>query len=152
MATNGRQAEPVRSGKGAFEAAVRSAVVQSLDAVHDLEVKVNAALSAIEDVIAHARLEVGRDNCAMEVVDDFQREIDVARNDARDLFIRQRAVLTTVNIALFGRTGAGKSSLIEPLIGGDGASVSTGESDFTTDVRKVCWRGCRFFDTPGING
>ncbi|MGH3751705.1 MAG: GTPase [Pseudonocardiaceae bacterium] len=56
------------------------------------------------------------------------------------------------NIVLFGRTGAGKSSLLEALSAGDGGSVSPGESDWTTTVRPVTWKSCRVIDTPGIQG
>jgi predicted GTPase len=68
------------------------------------------------------------------------------------LFKRQRDSLGTVNLVFFGRTGAGKSSLIEALTHGDGESVSRGESDWTVEVRPVAWCGCRLLDTPGING
>jgi predicted GTPase len=68
------------------------------------------------------------------------------------LFKRQRDSLGTVNLVFFGRTGAGKSSLIEALTHGDGESVSRGESDWTAEVRPVAWCGCRLLDTPGING
>ena len=63
-----------------------------------------------------------------------------------------RERLETFNLVLFGRTGAGKSSLIEALSGGTGAPISHRESDWTTDVREVRWGSCRLFDTPGIAG
>jgi predicted GTPase len=58
----------------------------------------------------------------------------------------------TFNIALFGRTGAGKSSLIEAMTHGDGDAISPGESDHTETVCEVPWRSLRLFDTPGIEG
>ncbi|WP_344345525.1 GTPase, partial [Kitasatospora putterlickiae] len=61
--------------------------------------------------------------------------------------------LDTFNVVLFGRTGAGKSSLREALIQGTGGSISPfGESDWTTEVSEGQWRGCRVVDTPGIAG
>ena len=68
------------------------------------------------------------------------------------VFERQRSSLGTVNLAFFGRTGAGKSSLIEAMTHGDGETVSRGESDWTTCVRPVAWQGCELLDTPGIMG
>lgn len=64
----------------------------------------------------------------------------------------QREVLSTFNIAFFGRTGAGKSTLLSAFGQLDGSNVSPGESDWTTEVHSVDWRGCRLYDTPGING
>lgn len=67
-------------------------------------------------------------------------------------FGRYEDVLKTFNIALFGRTGAGKSTLISALAELDGERVSRGESDWTVDVTPVEWNSCRLYDTPGING
>jgi GTP-binding protein EngB required for normal cell division len=137
---------------GALEAAVAHAVSESLDAITDYQRRVDDALTALEGVAVRARAGVAGDTSANEVVEAFWKELQSTRTEAADLFDRQRKVLGTVNIALFGRTGAGKSSLIEALVHGDGATVSTSESDFTTEVRTVSWHGCRFIDTPGTNG
>ena len=64
----------------------------------------------------------------------------------------QSNVLSTFNIVFFGRTGAGKSTLLSAFGELDGAAVSPGESDWTTSVESILWRGCRLYDTPGING
>lgn len=64
----------------------------------------------------------------------------------------QRDVLSTFNVAFFGRTGAGKSTLLSAFGQLDGSDVSPGDSDWTTEVHSVSWRGCRLYDTPGING
>jgi predicted GTPase len=40
------------------------------------------------------------------------------------LLEKQMAALDTFNVVLFGRTGTGKSSLVEALTNGDGARVS----------------------------
>lgn len=70
-----------------------------------------------------------------------------------DHLSEQSQVLSTFNIAFFGRTGTGKSTLLSAFGGLDGSAVSPfGESDWTTTVESVTWRGCRLYDTPGING
>lgn len=135
-----------------LEAAVARAVGESLSALSEYQRLVNQALTTLEEVAVQARKSAGTDANANEVVEAFWRELQAARTEASDLFDRQRDALATVNIALFGRTGAGKSSLIEALVRGDGATVSTSESDFTTEVRTVSWHSCRFIDTPGTNG
>lgn len=63
-----------------------------------------------------------------------------------------RSVLETFNIAFFGRTGAGKSTLMSALGGLNGERVSPGDSDWTTEVAAVAWNGCLLYDTPGTGG
>lgn len=138
--------------RGSLANAISLAVEQSLAVVGSLQAQIDSALRNMEQVAKKARKGVGQDLGALEVIDCFQHELEAARGEASDLFKRQRAVLGTVNIAMFGRTGTGKSSLIEALVHGDGATVSTGESDYTTEVRPVLWHGCQFLDTPGTNG
>ncbi|MEU2997250.1 GTPase [Streptomyces sp. NPDC006995] len=65
---------------------------------------------------------------------------------------RERESLRSFNIAFFGRTGVGKSTLLSAFGQLDGEYVSPGVSDWTTEVRPIEWRDCRLFDTPGING
>lgn len=69
-----------------------------------------------------------------------------------DHLASQSSVLSTFNIAFFGRTGAGKSTLLSAFGELDGEAVSPGECDWTTEVGFIEWRGCRLYDTPGING
>ncbi|OFJ55535.1 GTPase [Mycolicibacterium grossiae] len=73
-------------------------------------------------------------------------------NKVRAHLAEQRDVLSTFNVAFFGRTGAGKSTLLSAFGELDGHDVSPGDSDWTTDVHTIPWRGCRLYDTPGING
>jgi predicted GTPase len=78
--------------------------------------------------------------------------VGAVASELRGLVSRQGTAIGTFNLVLFGRTGAGKSSLIEALTGGTGASISHGESDWTTDVAITSWVSCRLYDTPGIAG
>lgn len=82
----------------------------------------------------------------------FAHHLDQTVAKVGDLFDRQFAALRTFNIVLFGRTGAGKSTLISAMTRGDGGSVSQGESDWTARVEPLEWHSCRIYDTPGING
>lgn len=77
---------------------------------------------------------------------------DVFTEKVRAHLSEQRGVLSTFNVAFFGRTGAGKSTLLSAFGQLDGSDVSPGDSDWTTEVHSVAWRGCRLYDTPGING
>jgi predicted GTPase len=103
----------------------------------------------------HHRLELGPESArglAEGAIRRFVRVVGGHQRRVEDLFGRQEGALGTFNLVFFGRTGAGKSSLIEALACGDGQAVSQGESDWTEDVRTVDWRSCRLVDTPGIGG
>ncbi|MBI5845778.1 MAG: 50S ribosome-binding GTPase [Deltaproteobacteria bacterium] len=56
----------------------------------------------------------------------------------------------TVSIALFGRTGAGKSSLINRLMGKNLARVGA-STDTTVDASTFQWNGVHLVDLPGFD-
>ncbi|MGE4457568.1 MAG: GTPase [Arcobacteraceae bacterium] len=56
--------------------------------------------------------------------------------------------LTEVQVALFGQPGAGKSSLINKLVGAKVAEVGV-ETDKTTDAKTYKHKGVCFIDLPG---
>lgn len=53
-------------------------------------------------------------------------------------------------ITLFGRTEAGKSTLMEVLKHGDGKSIGKGAQRTTRNVRKYKWNNLLIKDVPGI--
>ncbi|WP_336671843.1 GTPase [Tsukamurella sp. USMM236] len=128
---------------------------------------VNSPLeSAIDDAVQQAETE--RDELR-GVVADIRSAIESVRTPGMAESSELRRILTefalvsagligdaeqgeTFNIAFFGRTGAGKSTLLSILGHLDGARVSDGHSDFTTEVTPVAWNKCQLWDTPGING
>lgn len=61
---------------------------------------------------------------------------------------RQR--LDLFSITLFGRTMAGKSTLMEILTRGDGRSIGLGAQRTTRDVRSYRWNGMEVTDVPGV--
>ncbi len=70
----------------------------------------------------------------------------------RAMVTGQLADIDTFNVVFFGRTGAGKSTLITALGRGDGTLISPGDNDFTTEVGALLWQGSRLVDTPGTGG
>lgn len=58
--------------------------------------------------------------------------------------------LSKFSITLFGRTMAGKSTLMEFLRHGDGSSIGKGAPRTTRDVRTYPWHGLDITDVPGI--
>jgi hypothetical protein len=70
------------------------------------------------------------------------------RNSAMELEQRYRR-LHQFSISLFGRTMAGKSTLMEILTCGNGESIGKGAQRTTRDVRSYFWNGLEVTDVPG---
>jgi len=68
----------------------------------------------------------------------------------RDELLREQERLSTFRVCLFGRTKAGKSTLMEILTRGNGAARGKGAQRTTRDVRRYQWRGLEVIDVPGI--
>ena len=77
-------------------------------------------------------------------------ELDQLPRESRAALKKKHANLRKFSIALFGRTMAGKSTLMEILTGGDGASIGKGGQRTTRDVRSYEWNGLTVTDVPGI--
>ena len=58
--------------------------------------------------------------------------------------------LSKFSITLFGRTMAGKSTLMETLTNGDGKTIGKGAQRTTRDIRKYVWNDLEITDVPGI--
>lgn len=86
----------------------------------------------------------------------FQQLIDTQRSfdDLSVSFMQDLATLkknqSKFSITLFGRTMAGKSTLMEILTNGSGDSIGTGAQRTTRDVRKYKWNDLEITDVPGI--
>ena len=57
-----------------------------------------------------------------------------------------------LNVSFFGETNAGKSTIIESLINGDGRSIGEGYKDFTKTINKITYKNINLMDMPGIEG
>lgn len=68
------------------------------------------------------------------------------RDDIEILHERQK----DFTVIVYGRTMAGKSTLMEILTHGNGDSIGRGAQRTTRDVRSYFWRGLKIFDVPGI--
>ncbi len=76
----------------------------------------------------------------------LEREtVSSVEDNLRDL----RKKMADFTIVLYGRTMAGKSTLMEILRHGDGSSIGKGAQRTTRDVRAYTWNGLKIFDVPG---
>jgi predicted GTPase len=145
-----------------LESAVQSAIAESLSSLNTLWSDVKTGLARLDAAAEVLKSQVGLEqklsnsenqgNEAAQVAQLFIRLVSQRHQEIHDLFTNQQEYLSTFNIVLFGRTGAGKSSLIEAFACGSGTTVSCGESDWTTEVRPLRWNSCLLYDTPGIGG
>lgn len=61
-----------------------------------------------------------------------------------------RSNMSRFSITLFGRTMAGKSTLMEIFTEGNGETIGKGAQRTTRDVRKYTWNELEITDVPGI--
>ena len=81
---------------------------------------------------------------------DIQDSVDSIRiSFTEDLEILKED-LEKFSVTLFGRTMAGKSTLMEVLTEGDGSAIGMGAQRTTRDIRKYEWNGLSVTDVPGI--
>ena len=79
----------------------------------------------------------------------IQDIIAIENGIERDLEIH-RQNMSRFSITLFGRTMAGKSTLMEILTHGNGQSIGQGAQRTTRDVRHYIWNHLDITDVPGI--
>ena len=122
------------------------------------EKSLREVLSAAETKIRRAILDFKASPCyapeTARLLETQLLEIDSSFNNLayafQDDLNNLRENLTKFSITLFGRTMAGKSTLMEILTEGDGSSIGKGAQRTTLDVRKYQWNGLEITDVPGI--
>jgi hypothetical protein len=81
-----------------------------------------------------------------QVVDDLKKQ----QHETEQAVEGRRRRFDRFSVTLFGRTMAGKSTLMEILTRGDGCSIGTGAQRTTRDVRSYYWKGLEVTDVPGV--
>ena len=81
-----------------------------------------------------------------ENVEELQRMDWEIQDDLNELLEQQKEF----SVVVFGRTMAGKSTLMEILTHGNGESIGKGAQRTTRDVRDYRWKGMKVTDVPGI--
>ncbi len=83
-------------------------------------------------------------------LDEVQVEFGKAYTETLRRVEEKRSQTANFNVTVFGRTEAGKSTLMEILTHGDGATMGTGSQRTTRDVKRYTWNGLTVTDVPGI--
>lgn len=161
--------------EGYLRAAARAARA-ALSKVEPFRDELLTTLSNFEEAVASAHI-CGDSEGAASVraaIEEFERQYGELRAKLDGLVDQTAASLANgyvdlerdadyVTIMLFGRTRAGKSTTMEALTGGDGASIGIGRQHTTKDVRAYYFPyhpeegpppgpALRIIDTPGIEG
>ena len=90
-----------------------------------------------------------------ETASSLSEQLNKIRSDYFILPERMREDVNSINrngfsITVFGRTMAGKSTLMEILTHGDGSSIGNGKQRFTRDVRSYTYKKLQITDVPGV--
>lgn len=92
------------------------------------------------------------------ITDQMQKQLNLigdvfeqAYSEARFYLQAKKNEKATFNITLFGKTMAGKSTLMAILTKGNGNAIGKGGQRTTRDIRRYEWKGLTITDVPGIN-
>ncbi len=80
-----------------------------------------------------------------------KKEFEQSYYDTQNSLSTKSKMSAKFNITLFGKTKAGKSTLMEILTHGDGSHMGKGGQRTTRDVRSYEWKGMTVTDVPGID-
>ena len=154
-----RERDAMRRGAGNDGADLESALQECRQAARDGSKVAQESLRSTKgafdqvtlDLLQNAR-EVGLlEHEVFEKFQQFGSDLDAWQEESRERLEEARRGMDDFSIALFGRTIAGKSTLMEILTDGDGASIGKGAQRTTRDVRSYHWRGLKVTDVPGIS-
>ena len=115
-------------------------------------------LRSAEDTIRETAIEYKASPCEViglgETLEgqlsDIQQSVDNLRLSFAEDLEALKGDLEKFSVTLFGRTMAGKSTLMEVLTEGDGSAIGMGAQRTTRDIRRYEWNGLAVTDVPGI--
>ena len=152
--TQNKQLEKLSKALKQCEASSEKAYKSSLHYLNIIEKSVKQACDSIEkckDEMLQHRIN------DPELIKTIQDQLINVQNAFQDAIEKnkmdveyKRNHLNKFNVTLFGKTKAGKSTLMEILTQGDGSSIGKGAQRTTRDVRSYDWNGLRVTDVPGI--
>lgn len=136
----------------ACQTSAKSGRNRALDALKLLQRTVSSASQQITSEISKLQNSPLRDR---DISASLEAQLNKIRGDLEQLPIHlshdiDELSSTGFAITVFGRTMAGKSTLMEILTHGNGSSIGKGSQRTTRDVRTYTYNGLKITDVPGI--
>ena len=136
----------------ACQTSAKSGRNRALDALKLLQRTVSSASQQITSEISKLQNSPLRDR---DISASLEAQLNKIRGDLEQLPIHlshdiDELSSTGFTITVFGRTMAGKSTLMEILTHGNGSSIGKGSQRTTRDVRTYTYNGLKITDVPGI--
>lgn len=120
-----------------------------------LKKSIDAASEIIDECIEALKVYHVNDESLVQSIraqlQTVQTEFEQSYYDTQKKLISKSKMSSKFNITLFGKTKAGKSTLMEILTHGDGSHMGKGGQRTTRDVRRYEWNGMTVTDVPGID-
>lgn len=121
----------------------------------DLQKSINQATDTISECINDMKKYHIKDTA---LINNIRTQLQIVQTEFEKSYFDTESSLNTkekmsakFNITLFGKTKAGKSTLMEILTHGDGSHMGKGGQRTTRDVRSYEWKGMQVTDVPGID-
>ncbi len=121
----------------------------------DLKKSIDEASEIINECIEGMKMHHINDESLIQSIrtqlQTVQTEFEQSYYDTQKSLSNKSKMSSKFNITLFGKTKAGKSTLMEILTHGDGSHMGKGGQRTTRDVRNYEWKGMTVTDVPGID-
>ncbi len=115
---------------------------------------IQKATDQVQDVLAKFNKSKYKDSSVTETLgnqlSDISRSFGELEYGTMNDLLKLKGRLSMFSITLFGRTMAGKSTMMEYLVNGNGDSIGKGAQRTTRDVRTYQWNDLSITDVPGI--
>ncbi len=117
--------------------------------------KLHQELEVVQERLRHADhnqkklSRLANDKLIQQQMAEIQKDMELDKVLQKDLAALRRRQ-EEFSVVVFGRTMAGKSTLMEILTHGNGESIGKGAQRTTRDVRSYRWQGMKITDVPGI--
>ncbi len=122
-------------------------IKETANAIESVSKSLSQCLKNYDDRVVHTP----------QIVEQLQKqfvsvvnELEELQNKSEKDLQHRKKRLNCFSITLFGRTMAGKSTLMEILTHGEGKSIGLGSQRTTRDIRSYAWKGLEVTDVPGV--
>ncbi|MCY4287486.1 MAG: 50S ribosome-binding GTPase [Aestuariivita sp.] len=134
-------AEREHSYASASLSRVRTSLLNLRKRICTIETR-SATYKATETIDAQQRLS--------EFAQSLDGMISGALESTSSSLTRKKAQLSKFTVTLFGNTKAGKSTIREAVMRGNGETIGKGAQRTTRNIRRYDWNHLQIVDTPGI--